>query len=1126
MNSVLDELQPRLGGSAAAAATSGTPARFMLGDWLVDLPTRRLIRGSESATLEPRFMAVLTELCRRPGQVIGAEALLDACWPGTPLGDNPVHKVIAGLRRTLHDSATAPRYIETIRKQGYRLLAPIRVLSSEGPRSSQGGWRNRSPFRGLEPFGVEHASVFFGRDDAVAALHARLAAQWGRGHPMVVLLGPSGSGKTSLVQAGLLPAMLMSQASDAGARYSPGLQICSAATIDLAALGELDPWSALAGALLDWECGATPLLSGHSIDTLARALPERCDEVLGALRIGLNAARLAQGDGPPHTPPLLVFDRLEAMFQHSAASDSAHFLACIDRLVQSRLMLVLAVCRNDFYPSLARHATLMRDKENGAHMDLAAPDAEAMAQIIRLPARAADLVFGTDDRGMNRLDDRLCADATHAQDALPLLQYTLQALYQERGAGNELTWAAYDALGGLEGAVGRRAEAVLAGLSPPQQDALARLLPRIVGMTTDDSAPTSRWVSAADLSDDNERALVQAFVEARLLVADHVGGSTGFRVAHEALLRRWPRVTAWIAQHRAALATREELRPWVHRWLAGQRAGNLLLPRAALLWQAAGVLADAPDLFGPDERAFVTASRARIRRQVRWRWGALVATVLLAMAALAAAFGYARLARLASEREHQSQRLASFMLGDLADQLRPIGKLDLLHSIGEQGLMLFGHGQAQGESPADVLQRAKALVVIGEVNSSRGKGRTDMAVAALGQAWQRLEPLERAPGLDLADYYKTLGAAAFWLGQIAFDAGDVDAATREMLRYRQACERWQAALPNDPQARTELSFALNSLGSIALKRGAWQDASQWFQSALDLKLSMLAAHPHDAGLLDAVASSRNWLGQTAHVQGKHAGALLLYDAAVATQRQLLSLYPDEHVRLHDLGVLEVRRGEALQALGRMRDAVQATNAAVEWLQRAHGHDASNLHWRVEKLHAESGLVLMQLNAGESNTGIQALRQHLAEASQALATDYLGRETLARAAMAEAELASRSGNPQRTLDLAARLKPQLQDLLRLQPHNWQTRELQARLALLVVRSHVALGQTAERDDACRRTREELQPAIDSGQAGMVLETWLAASQCSGAGRADAASMYRLTSGGYRPATALLDPPRHP
>jgi len=220
-------------GIASTRQNNGVPdtqaaPRFMLGDWLVDVHAHRLERGDESSALEPRLMAVLAELCRRPGEVIGADALLDACWPGEVLGDNPVHKVVAGLRRSLQDSATAPRYIETIRKQGYRLVAPIRVLSDQGPRSHQGGWRGLSPFRGLESFGIEHASVFFGRDSAVAELHARLAAQWQRGHPLVVLLGPSGSGKTSLVHAGLLPALLAAPAKADASRVAPVLRASTA----------------------------------------------------------------------------------------------------------------------------------------------------------------------------------------------------------------------------------------------------------------------------------------------------------------------------------------------------------------------------------------------------------------------------------------------------------------------------------------------------------------------------------------------------------------------------------------------------------------------------------------------------------------------------------------------------------------------------------------------------------------------------------------------------------------------------------------------------------------------------------------------------------------------------------
>ena len=224
-----------------------------------------------------------------------------------------------GLRRALHDSATQPIYLETIRKQGYRLLAPVRVLSEQGPRSHAEGWRGQSPFCGLEAFDEAHASVFFGRDAAVAALRERLGQQWRRGHPLVVLLGPSGSGKTSLVQAGLLPALaeLPEAAGPESADDAAPLRVCTTATVDLGAVGRragvasLDAWAGLAGALLDWDCQGVPLLSGFSIDSLSTALCERPQDVLRQLAIGLDATRglhggarhaTAAGAGPPGGP--------------------------------------------------------------------------------------------------------------------------------------------------------------------------------------------------------------------------------------------------------------------------------------------------------------------------------------------------------------------------------------------------------------------------------------------------------------------------------------------------------------------------------------------------------------------------------------------------------------------------------------------------------------------------------------------------------------------------------------------------------------------------------------------------------------------------------------------------------
>lgn len=1140
--------------AAAAGPTEtdlGEATRFLLGDWLVDTPARRLVRAGVSISLEPRPMAVLVTLCRRPGVVMSAEALLASCWPGESQGDNPVHKVVAGLRKALDDSASAPRYIETIRKQGYRVVAPISVLSSMGTRSHEGGWRGDSPFCGLEPFDEAHAAVFFGRDDAVAALQQRLAAQWRRRWPLVVLLGPSGSGKTSLVQAGLLPAL---RGEGLAARQTPlpgGLQISASTTVDLASLGELDPWSALAGGLLDWEWKGQPLLSGHSISSLAELLRDRPEEVIRLLDIALSALespgrRRDGASDAPLRPPLLVLDRIEAVLQGGVsgpvlekgpvpgasgpvslgtggdASLAARFMTTLQALVASGRMLVLALCRNDFYPALAQHPTLMRDKEQGAHMDLAPPDADALAQMIRLPARAAGLVFGSDASGLNRLDDRLSSDAMQAPDALPLLQYTLQALYLQRAPGDVLSWDAYEAMGGLEGAIGRHAEAVLAGLPSARQEALGRLLPRIVSLSSEDATPTSRWAAAASLGDDDERALAQAFVDARLLVADHVAGATGFRVAHEALLRQWPRVTAWVAQHRATLALRDELRHWLQRWLGGAEAPTLLLPGGGLLWQASRALEEAPTLFGTDEQRFIRQSLSRLRRQRRMRWVGTGLVALLAAVAVVAAIAYGRQARLAADRERQSQRLASFMLGDLADQLRPIGKLSLLSRIGEQGVRLLAPADGAGESAAEALQRAKALVVIGEVNSSRGKGRTDVAVEALEAAQRLLLAHPTTPEVDLADYYKTLGAASFWQGQIALDADDTAGAMKWFNVYREACEAWRKAMPEDPTASMEWGYAVNSLGSTAYQQGAWVEAQIWFERALEQKRQSLRERPDSRAALNAVAGSEDWLGKVALVRGDPRAALLHLDAARNVLLELLKSNPDELARSRQLGVIELRRSDALRDLGRIDLAAQGMDAAVQRIKAAVAVDPDNDYWKQELVHAQ----IRQWHFRVINKSATQEEGELLKAAldklPGKPGQFSSRDAMARLAVSQVALSIANNEWSTAERLAESARKQITDMQAEWPRRWQPQELRGMLALLELQIAQAATPT-ERASTCATLAQQLWPSVRGGVGGAPLEGWLAARYCESPEKPESDYLRRLLAGGYVPTHAALLPP---
>jgi TolB-like protein/DNA-binding winged helix-turn-helix (wHTH) protein/Tfp pilus assembly protein PilF len=104
-------------------------ASLRVGDWLVEPALNRLSAAAGTVRLEPKAMALLCHLARRPGQVVSREALLAAVWPGVVVGDDSLTQAVIKLRKALGDTAEAPVYIQTIAKRGYRLLAPVQPLS-------------------------------------------------------------------------------------------------------------------------------------------------------------------------------------------------------------------------------------------------------------------------------------------------------------------------------------------------------------------------------------------------------------------------------------------------------------------------------------------------------------------------------------------------------------------------------------------------------------------------------------------------------------------------------------------------------------------------------------------------------------------------------------------------------------------------------------------------------------------------------------------------------------------------------------------------------------------------------------------------------------------------------------
>jgi DNA-binding winged helix-turn-helix (wHTH) protein/tetratricopeptide (TPR) repeat protein len=814
---------------------------FRFGEWQVEVAGNSLRMGETHVGLEPRAMDVLRYLCRHPHAVIPAEELLEKCWGSLELGDNPVHKAIAQLRKALGDSSTAPRYIETVRKRGYRAIAEV---AEEEPRAD--AWDGGSPFRGLAAFEESHAAIFFGRVQAATRLRQTVLDQASGGCAMALVLGASGSGKTSLVRAGLLPQLTVAN----GGLVALGCAL----HMDCADLGGSGLLGALAAVLLDAERDGALLFDGLDAVSLGRRL--RDQPAPGAAQFTT-----------PRPPPIAAFvDTLESVFRAAAPPDQRPaFFHALDRLARANVLVVLA-CRNDFYPHLMAVPEMMALKTRGGHFDVDPPDGAAIAQMVREPARAARLAFERETYSGASLDDVLCDAARASPDALPLLQYCLDELYRQRGDDGTLRFDVFRQLGGIEGALGARAEQVVAALPAAQQAALPHVLSLLVAVGDEQHAVTARRPAWSALGTEPERDLVRALVEARLFVSELSGEVPGFGVAHEALLRRWPRVAEWIELHRQDLQLRTRVTAQAERWAAGGKPKDLLLPRGSQVNAGRGLLAATGVTLPPLACEFVQRSVNRVKLGQRIALGVMGLTVLLAV--LAGVLGLrARAAQHEAERHRlEAESLIGFMLGDFADKLRPLGKLDLLDSVSGKALAYLSAAGERDSLRARV-QRASTLNMIAEVSTARGQ--PDKAKAALDAARTLLAT--HAAGTVDSDLLDTLGATHAYLGQLHLDRKEFDVAERHFQDCLVLVTR-HAERANDADHWSQLAIVHNSLGAVAMGREQYDKAARHFATSVALNRRAVTASPAERNYAGGLANSLSWLGDTMLRSGRHADA--------------------------------------------------------------------------------------------------------------------------------------------------------------------------------------------------------------------------------------------------------------
>lgn len=866
-----------------------------------------------------------------------------------------------------------------------------------------------SPFRGLDVFDSRHAAVFFGRSRDVTRATDRLKAAAASGMPFLLLVGASGSGKSSLARAGLVPRLTTPGVIPAVDAWRVAVMKPGGGTTPIEALAEaLFARDEGGGVSALPELAESDYATAHDLAGLMRAGAAAIRPIERALdRVG-EAQRARGGfDRALRVDLLLVVDQLDDLFaSHVGDEDRAQFAAVLAALLATQRAWVVATLRAALYERFLEEPGLKALKDGGADYDLAPPGPAELADIVRKPAEAAALVFEHSAAGVG-LDERLLEDAAGA-DTLPLLQFTLQRLFEERQTADgevRLTFAAYEALGGLGGAIDQAAERALAKLGEAEIGALPRLLRQLAVPVRDASsggpARAALTIRSAPLAEaaPNEpaRRLVDALVEARILLSGQQGDAASVRLAHQRVLDSWHRARDIVASNADFFRIREEIEEQRRRWEERDRKSELLLPAGLPLAEAETIVARHGDELDPQTRAFVAASSARAKR--RQRLTAAAAAVFAVVAVLASVLGLlayraqqrAEAERLRAETERTraeanytaAKSAVNRMVFDIAQGLRSVEGMRI-ETISRVLQTVRGSVDSlAATNPADPGLEWIRMAMLDEfANTYRQAGDRVQALAAVSEAVALLRQLDARHPND-AKTRRGLAIELERLGDIKRDAGDLVGAR---AAYEEAYGIYRAlvdAAPDDNDLQFGLTVILDRLGGLKETAGDLAGARVHFEESLAIGRRLAERQPNNPDRRRFLAVALNKIGAVYQAAGDMAKATEAYSESLAIARDLTRREPDNTQWQSDVLIGLVTIGD-LKAAANDNAAAQASyEEALAIARRLAQQDPDNVGWQ-----RQIGLCLdrigdMKRNSGDA-TGARATYDEILVISRRLA----------------------------------------------------------------------------------------------------------------------------------------------
>jgi tetratricopeptide (TPR) repeat protein len=761
-----------------------------------------------------------------------------------------------------------------------RLLTAVRGESaqSETPRETI------CPYRGLDPFREEDAPFFFGRgnaDDPTTPIGALI--QKVREHPFVMVVGRSGSGKSSLVFAGLMPALRRSRDKFwTVVSVRPGSDALRALAEAFNPRGE------------DQGLAEYAMKITREVDALKSGDPDQLAQMIRHY--------LSSTEGNPDRL-LLYVDQWEELYTQTpeqmdrSRSNVERFIELLLNASRSAPVTVVGTVRADFYDPLISHPeirSLLPDQQ----VLLGSMTRSELESTIVEPARLVGLAFDPPS-----LVERILDDAGADEGMLPLLQYALKETWNQC-EGRLLTGDSYARSGGVREAIRVTAERTFDALSPADQRAAKQLFLRLV--SPGEGQEDTRARAAMPTESEQVRIITQfAGARTRLLVTglDRAKRPT-VEVAHEALIRNWPRFREWINANREKLRARAAVLQAQTDWDQHERRDDMLLPAGFALERARELLADPGDITVGDIEEYIKKSISRDQARIDQE--------------KAAEFEEARqAAEDARVRAELEQRRA-----DAERQAREIS------DASRRKLMRY-------------LFAAAGALAVAIASAVWAMSERSLAGQRLGLA---RTTAERLVALIPNDLRKVQGVQIKTLRQILDNA-------------KQSYDILKKALWNDQSFRVSYANMMTEFGKTYLRVGDLERAIASFDESQGIRQTNVRHDFTESSSNRGIADQIDEIGMALQQQGNLKKALDQFDRAFAIRSEIVNKDRTNPKSYLDLGQSLNRRGDVLLLTGADPQYVLAMQtAARDQTSHAHklGADADDVNFSLALIYGSLG----------------------------------------------------------------------------------------------------------------------------------------------------------------------------